>query len=153
MTTEDMLNGYLSKTRARDERIARSEVIQRVERVFDELSLSWQRHSDGDGTDWDIDSDVGVITVGLDDDEEVLTFAHYIHVLQKSPKKSADYLYSLLTFNADAAGACFAIRESEELGAIVYVVGRLAAQQVDPGEVALTLANMLDMLGLFEPEA
>lgn len=147
MGTESLLNDYLSKSRATAERAERSVIVQRVEAVFDELKLPWRRAEDG----WEIDSDVGPVRAGLDEDEEVLTFHQIINELTGPPKKQGELLFSLLAANASTTGACFAIFEGEALPkALLAIVGRIAAQKLDSEEVALTLRSVFDLSSLFE---
>lgn len=149
--TETLLDEYLSKTRAHHEHAERSEIVKRVEEVFEELKLPWRRDSEAESVGWEVDSDLGIVRAGLDDDEEVLTLFRFVHQLEKSAKKEADYLFTLLSINSDAAGAWFAISETEELGNIVYVVSRISAQKLDPEEVALALQGIFQLLSAYEP--
>ena len=92
MGTDALLSEYLTRSRDGAAKIQRSEVAQRIESIFYELKLPWQR----DGSAWSIDSDVGRVMAGLDDDEEVLTFSQYINTLAKPDKKNGEFLGALL---------------------------------------------------------
>ena len=152
MGTEALLNEYLSKTRERQEHAERSVIVKRVEEVFGELQLPWRRDSESDSLAWEIDSRPRDCAAGLSDDEEVLTLFRFVHQLEKSAKKEADYLFTLLSINSEAAGAWFAISETEELGNIVYVVSRISAQKLDPEEVALALQGIFQLLSVYESD-
>jgi hypothetical protein len=86
--TESLLSEYLTKTRAAQHRAEHSEVVQRVEAIFDELGLPWQRDEDC----WAINSDVGEVMAGLDDDEEVLSIWQVLFRLNKSAKKNGELM-------------------------------------------------------------
>ena len=146
MGTESLLDEYLTKVRAK-ETAPVTEVRQRVEAAFDELKLPWERSQEGN---WAITSDVGEVRAGLDDDEEVLTFWQLIHELGRPPKKAGEYLFALLSANADTTGACFAIREMEGMDPLVFIVSRIAAQKLDPEEVALALQSVFWLSSHFD---
>lgn len=147
MGTESLLNEYLANARAQAERLESSEVAKRVEAAFEELKLPWRR--DGDG--WEIASDVGVVAAGLDEAQEVLTFHQMLGELTKPPKKMSDLLYNLLVANFGTTGACFAIFEPESGGPpVLAALGRIAAESVDPGEVALTLESLFRLSVLID---
>ena len=58
----------------------------------------------------------------------------------------------LLSINSHAAGAWFAINESEAVGNVVYVVSRISAEKLDPEEVALALQGIFSLLSVYEPD-
>jgi hypothetical protein len=62
VSTESLLSEYLSKARETQERAEHSDVVKRIEEIFDELKLPWKRDAD----DWSIGSDVGEVMAGLD---------------------------------------------------------------------------------------
>jgi hypothetical protein len=144
--TESLLDDYLKKSRETRERIERSEVVRRVEAVFDELQLPWQRDDDA----WVVSSDLGVIHSGLDDDEEVLTFHQIVHPMDKADKKEGEYYSALLRMNMGSTGACFAMYEDDYGQRSIVVVGRIAATSLDAPEVALTLESVFRMLSAYD---
>lgn len=127
---------------------AKSETALSIEGIFTELSLPWKPEGDY----WGIDSDVGFVTAGLSDDEEVLTFIQFINTWSGKPKKAASFLEALLKINSTSNGACFAIfgdrdeGEEEKIG----IVARIAARSIDKEEIALALTSLFSMSKLFD---
>ncbi len=144
--TESLLSEYLKNSRAGGEKLQRSEVAQRVERIFEELKLPWQRR---DGR-WQIDSDVGQVSAGLDDDEDVLTFSQVINELSKPDKKSGEFYGALLRQNFYTTGACFAVMDDGDGNPLLLILGRISANNVDTNEVALTLQSLFELSAVFD---
>ncbi len=66
---EKGLGQYLKTVR--DEKRSRGEIEERVEAILSELELPWSAEPEGDL--WKIDSDVGIVRAGLDNEDEVLS--------------------------------------------------------------------------------
>jgi hypothetical protein len=144
VSTESLLSEYLSNARETQERAEHSEVVKRIEEIFDELKLPWKRDAD----DWSIGSDVGEVMAGLDEAEEVLSFWQLLFPIAKPPKKNGELFHEMLSANAGTTGACFAISHSEGSPPYALVVGRISAKDVDPSEVALTLSSVFYLASL-----
>jgi hypothetical protein len=144
MGTESLLNEYLAKTRAAQQRAESSDVVKRIEAIFDELGLPW-RHDDDC---WAINSDVGEVMAGLDDDEDVLSIWQVQFPVTKPAKKNGELFDEMLRANADTTGACFAIRQPEDGPPYVFVVARISAKSVDAPEIALTLSSVFSLASL-----
>ena len=146
MGTEDLLGEYLAKSRATQERLEHSEVVSRIEAIFNELKLPWQREGDS----WVIHADVGMVHAGLDDEEKVLTIHQFIHDLTKPAKKQGEYLYALLRQNASTTGACFAIFEQDSGPPSIVILARISAPTADAEEIALALENVFAYSALYD---
>lgn len=145
MGTEDLLADYLSKSRQNKERSETSIAHSRVQEIFDELNVPWRQEDDV----WVLTSDVGEVYAGLNDEEDVLSIWQFPVSFTKPPKKLGEIYHSLLSMNADSAGAWFAVRT---IGGenMLMIVGRIAADQLDPEEVALTLGTVFSLASTFE---
>ena len=144
MSTEAGLGEYLKNVKRPQ---GQSEARARVEEIFEELGLPWSRAPQGD---WKIASDVGEVAAGLDDAEEVLTVFQLLGPLNGKRKQNADFFYALLAANFSMTGACYAIYTPENSPAMLSIVGRIAAEHIDPEEVALTLKSLFEMSHVFD---
>jgi len=147
MSTESLLDEFLSKSRAARERSEHSAVVKRIEDIFDELKLPWKRDDDC----WVITSNVGEVMAGLDDDEEVLSFWSMLFTLSKPAKKSGELYAAMLRANIRTTGACYAIKDDPEGGnPNVLVLGRISSESIDAPEVALTLSSVFALVSMGE---
>lgn len=144
MGTESLLSDYLTKTRATQTRAEASATVKRVEDIFAELELPWKRDDDK----WLIQSDVGEVYAGLDDDQEVLSFWSLRFEIDKAPKKSGELFWEMLCGNAATTGACWAISVIEGSPPVALVVARISAEAVDPPEVALALSSVFRLASM-----
>jgi hypothetical protein len=143
----DELGEFLDSTRKKSEK--QSPRIEQIEQIFQELDLPRNREHGG----WLIETDVGPVRAGLDEDGKVMTFWQTIHPLKGSPEEEADYLTTLLKINAQTIGACFAIDETEEGEPDwIMLIARISAEQLDKEEVALALEGLLRMSALYEDD-
>lgn len=141
MGTESLLGEYLEKTKAAESKALSSETIKRIESIFDELGVPWKRDDDV----WVITSDVGEVRAAVDDDEDVLSFWQLQFPLDKHPKKNGELFDELLRMNADSAGAAWAVKLFDDGTRYVIAISRIAAQNIDPPEVALALSAVFDL--------
>ena len=149
MSADDRISQYLTTVERSVGRLARplNESSQYL------LSCGFQRYDNPTANLGEIESDVGTIRAGLDDDHEVLTVWQLIHPLRDNVKKSADYLLALLTMNMGAKGAWFAINEVGEGRNIerwVVLVSRLAVPTLDKGDLALALESLFKLSKLYD---
>lgn len=150
MGIEDELGEFLQTAHeGREPAGERGETETRVESLFDELSLPWSAQGDL----WHIDSDVGLVAAGLDEDKDVLTFIQMLGPWNgRRAKKMTDFMEALLKMNSQSSGACFAIfgdrdeGEEEQIG----IVARIAAQSIDKEEIALALTSLFRMSKVFD---
>ena len=150
MSAEDRISQYLTTVRST---VTPTAAVERVESVFTELGLPASRQAEGDV--WEIPTDVGSITAGLDEDQEILTVWQLIHPIQEPPKKRADYLWALLSMNMSATGAWFAIHEVGEGRSAerwVVIVARLAVPTLDKGDLALALESLFRLSKIYDTE-
>ena len=145
MNTEG-LGAYLKNVKPAAARPS-AEIEDYIESLFDELGLPWSK----EGFGWTIRADVGAVTAGVSDDGDLLTFFQPIHQLQKPPKKSGDYLAALLRVNMGTTGACFALDDDTAGGKDeLVIVARIAAPDVDKGEIEAALGSLFRMSALFD---
>ncbi len=145
--TETQLGDYLANSRAAAQKVEQTDVTKRVEELFGELNLPFTRT----GGDWDISADVGTVSAGLDEDEEVLTFSQFIHPLTKPDKKQGEYFGVLLRENISSVGACFAVFDSDSGDpSQVVILARIGAKSLDPNEITVTLESLFRLSALFD---
>lgn len=145
--TEDKLAQYLQTVDRGKASGEKGEVPGRVEGVFAELNLPWRS---GPNDTWKIESDVGEISLGLDEDHKVLSVWQLIAPIDRKLKKNADFLRQLLGINAATRGACIAVDEvgDEEW---TMIIGRLSARTLDPEELAMMMEDVFATSRLFDP--
>jgi hypothetical protein len=144
MGVEEGLSDYLQSVQPPQ----RGEVEERVEGIFQALALPWTR----DRENWQIDSDVGLVMAGLDEDKDILTFFQVLGPWDSSkPKKQADLMQALLRMNSGSSGACYAIfGDAAQNDERLMIVARIAAKSIDKEEVALALTSLFEMSRVFD---
>ncbi|MDP8991616.1 MAG: YbjN domain-containing protein [Actinomycetota bacterium] len=142
MTSEDQLIDYIRRTGTRDH-VDRPGLEQQIEAIFQELGLAWSKRPDGN---WVIQADIGEVLAGLNDTADILSFWQVINQLSGKPKQHADLLWGLLSLNGASNGAYFALHPPDSGGApLLIIMARLAAERLDAGEVAQTLASLFGL--------
>jgi hypothetical protein len=142
VTSESELLEYI-RASARNRTTDTEAVRGQVEAIFEELGLPWDRDEAGD---WLIRADIGEVRAGLNESGDILSVWQVINELQSKPKQHADLLWELLRLNYVGNGAYFALHQPEDGSApLLLLMGRLAAERIDPGEVAQTLASLCGM--------
>jgi hypothetical protein len=146
--TDEGLSRFLSGTKQEVQRGGAGEAEQRIESLFGELDVPFK--SDPSGDLWEIDSDVGLVNVSLNDNDDVLTLWHVVHEIERKPsKKQADYLWALLSINSSTRGACIAILEPDHAGPAVAIIARIAATDIDASELKMALTDVFETLNVF----
>ena len=148
MSAEESLQRYLTKVRENAGPAASAgDAERRVELILIDLELPWR----AEAVDmWAIDSDVGVVRAGLNDDDDILTIWQVIGPLPGKPKKLGELFHDLLRINADTRGACLAITGHGDDEAL-SVIARLNAPTLDKEEFAMALEDVFATSKLFDP--
>lgn len=147
--TDEGLDRFLESARARrGPEAARGPTHNRVEGIFEELELPFTN----EGEIWAIDTDVGDVRAGLNEDATILSLWQPIHPLREKPKKLADYFATLLRVNAGTRGACFCLDTlyDDDPTEWVVLMSRLSAEALDKEEVSLALEGLLRMSALYD---
>lgn len=145
---EDKLSQYLQTVKQdRGDSVSATEGARRVEAIIDELQLPTIKE---DPSVWRIDSDVGTVRVGLDDEGEVLSIWQMIGSIDGRAKKHADLFEEMLRINRGTQGSCLAL---DDIGGErwIVVLARLWATTLDKPEFAMAIEDVFATSKLFDP--
>jgi hypothetical protein len=137
---------YLTQTKPQPGS-GRGEAEIRVESILSELDVPWSAEPEGDV--WKIQSDVGLVFVGLDDADEVLSLWQLIAPINRRRGKT-DFYASLLKSNSQTRGACLALTDLGDGQETVVVIGRVAATDIGKEQVALVLGDLFEYSKMFD---
>lgn len=144
---EDVERYLLELRRRRREDGSEISAPARVERLFEELGLSWEREGEG----WTLPTEHGPVRAELGQHHEVLTFQRHVHRFRRN-RRQARYLESLLRANTVSGGAVFAIvEEDEDEGPADLVLQRhVTVVNMDTEEFALALEALFRLAEFLE---
>lgn len=146
---EGNLDKYFSKTRPEGHVGEGSgEAEAQVEEILTGLGVPWSRRPAGDI--WEIESDVGDVMIGLNDDDSMLSIWSLIHPLDaKKMKKEANYFAYLLRVNDSTQGSCFAIADVGDTPWI-WVIARQSFAGVNAESLSVALTDVFQSLKIYQ---
>jgi hypothetical protein len=102
VSTDELLAQYVRNARERRSTATRGDAENRVESILTELQMPW-RSEEADS--WSIDSDVGEVRLGLNEDDEILSIWQLVSPVPGKPKRNAEMYRELLRINQQTLGA------------------------------------------------
>lgn len=148
---EGHLDQYFSKTRPEDPSgDGHGAAEAQVEEILSGLGVPWSRRPAGDI--WEIESDVGDVMIGLNDDDSMLSIWSPIHPLDpKKLKKDAGYFAYLLRVNDSTQGSCFAIADIGDTPWI-WVIARQSFAGVNAESLSVALTDVFASLKIYQSD-